>query len=355
MVPSTGDLTLPTQNAIKVGAILPLTGDVSIVGTSIEQGIGIAKDEINQTGGINGRKLEVIVEDDHYDNAASVTAANKLLSVDKIDAGIIALVHGAKSVKPVFEKARVPLVVAWDSTREIESGDYVFSTGFSTERAGIEMADFAFLRLDARKTAIVLHQDEWSEIIGPAFQKEFEQRGGSVALIERVAVGELDFRTILSKIRDQHVDSVYFPLVPVGSDVFMKQAHELDLNVMLLSGDALIPDIIAAASPAAEGVYFTNISAEDNPISQKLLGKYRTKFGKDPVALPMVAFGYDAMMAVATAAQKTPNATPEQIKDALYSVDFVGAGGRIQINPSGLSDRVENVYRIANGEPVRVE
>ncbi len=352
----TGLLTHPnTPSTIRIGAILPLTGDAAIVGISIQEGILIAQDEINQAGGINGKPVNVIFEDDRYDNTITLTATQKLLTSDKVAVGIVALVHGAKAVTPTFEQAKVPLVVAWDSTKEIEDSNYVFSTGFSTELAGKKMADFAFDRLKLRRLAIVLHEDEWSQIIAPAFRKQFESKGGQITLEEKVVVGENDFRTLITKIKNEKADGVYFPLIPVNSDAFIKQTKELDLNAQLLSGDALIPDVITAAGLAAEGIYYTNIFTEENERSSQLTRRFHEKFGADPVDLPMVTFGYDTLMAIQQAAEVSGGNTSEHITNGLYFVDMNGSGGRIKINPNGLSNRVEKVHRIENGESVPIE
>ncbi len=345
----------PAEEVIKIGAILPLTGEAAIAGVSIQQGIEIAVEEINKAGGIKGRQIKVVFENDEYDNKKTVTASQKLINVDKIDIGIVSFVHGAKAVMPIFEQNKIPLMVAWDSTNELEEGDYIFSTGFSTELSGKKMANYAYNELNLREVAIVLHQDEWSEAIAPAFKQKFQELGGEVLLEEKVAIGESDFKTIISKIKSKNADAVYLPLVPVNTDMFLKQAKELALKSQILSGDALIPDIIMAAGDAAEGVYFTSIYVEDNEISQALTEKYREKYGEEAPALPMVAFGYDAMLAIKSAIESAEEITPEGIKDALYSVDIIGAGGQIKIRANGLSERIEKVFKVQNGEGILVE
>lgn len=337
---------------VKVGAILPLSGDSAILGVSMQEGILLAVEETNQAGGIGGKKVDVFFEDDHFSNTASATAASKLIVSDQIDVGITALINEAKAVQPIFEENKIPLLVGWDSTSEIENSQYLFSAGFSTEANGKKMADFAFDDLQLRKIAVVLHQDEWAEIIAPAFQKEFESKGGKIVLFEKVPVGEDDFRTVISKVKTANADGIYFPLVPINSDLFLKQVREQNLNVQLLTGDAFIPDVVLAAGTASENVYFTNIFTEDNAVAKQLLESYRQKYGKEPDALPMVAFGYDSVMAIAKAAESAGGTDSESIARGLYTVDIEGAGGRIKINPNGLADRVEKIYQIQNGEPV---
>jgi len=343
------------EKVFKIGAILPLTGEIAMVGVSIQQGIEIAVQDINKAGGIKGRQIKVVFENDEYDNKKTVTASQKLINVDKIDIGIVSFVHGAKAVMPIFEQNKIPLIVAWDSTNELEKGDYIFSTGFSTELSGKRMANYAYNKLNLRKVAIVLHQDEWSEVIAPAFKEEFQELGGEVLLEEKVVVGESDFRTIISKIKTKGADVVYLPLVPMNTDMFLKQAKELGLEAQILSGDALISDIIIAAGEAAEGVYFTSIYVEDNEISRDLDKKYREEYGEEAPALSMVAFGYDAMLVIKSAVEKAEETTPEGIKDALYFVDIIGTGGQIKIEVNGLSERIEKVFRVQNGEGVLVE
>lgn len=216
-------------------------------------------------------------------------------------------------------------------------------------------ADFLWNQFNARKVAVVFVQNDYGVGLKDAFVTEWESLGGELLLAEGVAQDATDIRASLLKVQAAEPDAVFFPAYRAVGVVGLKQMKELGLNVALYTGDAFIPDVITAAGDAAEGVYFTNISVEGNAVTQRLLEAYREKFGKEPDALPMVAFGYDAVFAIKQAAENSNSTTPTGIAQGLYSVDFTGAGGEIQINEQGLAKRVEKIYQIRNGLEVLVE
>ena len=133
-----------TSVPIKIGAILILTGDFSQYGVAMQQGIELAVGEINAKGGFNGRPLQIVFEDDSYltrGPIGAVTAAEKLVSEDKVVASLVTAINDGKPAAPTFERNKIPLVVLWDSNKQLEDlGDYVFGIGFSTEWAGQKMA-----------------------------------------------------------------------------------------------------------------------------------------------------------------------------------------------------------------------
>jgi branched-chain amino acid transport system substrate-binding protein len=206
-----------------------------------------------------------------------------------------------------------------------------------------------------KRVAVIFHDDEWSGIIAPSFVHEFEEKGGEIVMQERVAVGESDFKTIIQKAKGLSPDGVYLPFVPVNTDIFLKQAKEMDLNAQILSGDALIPEIVQAAGSTAEGIYFTNIYDGDNEVSNKLKGLYFREFGHEPSELPIVSFGYDAVQVIKKAIENTSTQTPKEIAAALRSINIFGAGGWIKMDSNCLANRVEKIYQIRDGNSVLIK
>lgn len=322
---------------IKIGAILPLTGDVAILGEEVKKGMEIAEEEAKNEG-IN---IRIIYEDDQsLSPVAAVNAANKLIQQDKIKVGLTMLVEESRPIAPIFNRAKVPLIVLWDSNRFIkEAGEYIFSNGFSTEKAGEIMGKFAYFNLKLRKVAIVKHVDPWAEIISESFENAFREAGGTVVYKETFQPTETDYRTSIAKIKKMKVDGIYFALIPPNSALFLKQVRELNLPVTLLTGDALIQDVIDAAGEAAEGVYFTNIFTEPKKASM-LTEKYEKKYGKSPIDVTLVSFGYDGIMLVIKAIRMG-----KPLKEALITI----------LGEDRSADRVEKIYRVVKGRPKEVE
>jgi branched-chain amino acid transport system substrate-binding protein len=261
------------EKEIKIGTILPLTGDFAIFGEEIKKGIELAVDEAKKTG----VPLTVFYEDDQsLSPTAGINAANKLIIANKIDVGLTMIVEESRPISPIFNKNKVPLLVLWDSNRFVkEAGEYIFSNGFSTEKAGEKMAKFAYSKMGFKKVAVIKHVDPWAEIISESFEAKFGNLGGKIVFRETLQPTETDYRTTIAKIKKAVPDSVYFPLVPPNSALFLTQTKELGLRVPLLTGDALIQQVIDAAGKAAEGVYLTNIYTESDKATL-LTEKYRT-------------------------------------------------------------------------------
>lgn len=335
-VSSRGEQPAPiaSDDPLKVGVILPLSGDLAALGEEVQKGIAVAVAE----AAVDGKKIEIIYEDDGFDPKRSVSAANKLLSVDKADVVLTMLVEEAQPIMPLFESAQVPLLVLWDSNALIaEGGTYSFSNGFSTEHAAKDIATYAYTVLGLRTIAVIGHVNPWAEISIAAFKNRFEALGGSVLFTEVFQTDTTDYRAVIAKAKSAQADGVYFPLIPPGNARFLIQAKELGLASTLLTGDPLIADAIAEAGAAAEGVYYTNIHTD---AAQELTGRYRTAFGTDPFDLTLVSFGYDGVMKILEA---------DRVDGSLQS------GLENVFGPGRTADRRERIYRVEQGVPKQKE
>jgi branched-chain amino acid transport system substrate-binding protein len=327
--------TLPMQRAnkegLEVGVILPLSGGLAVLGKEVQAGIELGIEEANRTG----LSLAVIYEDDESLAPTSIIkAANKLINVDRVDVVLTMLVEESRPIAPIFNSSKVPLVVLWDSNSFIkEAGEYVFSNGFSTENAGELMAEYAYLNLSLRKISIIRHIDPWAEIISESFEIQFTNLGGTIAQKESFSPEEADYRTALIKAKQLNVDGIYFPLIPPSSADFLIQTKQLGVNVTLLTGDALIQDVIDVAGGAAERVYFTNVYTDDK---DKLTQKYKEKYGFEPIDMTLVSFGYDGVAKITEAVK-----TQKEIKDALASL----------FGENRSADRAEKIYKVVDGKP----
>jgi branched-chain amino acid transport system substrate-binding protein len=323
---------------IKIGAILPLTGDFASIGNEIKKGIEIGVDEAKG----NGQSLVMFYEDDQsLSPVAAINSANKLILVDNIDVGLTMLVEESRPVSPIFTKNKVPLLILWDSNRFIkEAGSYIFSNGFSTEKAGELMAEFSFSTLGLKNIAIISHVDPWAKIISQAFGDKLKNLGGTIGHAEEMQSSETDYRTSITKIKKTNPDGIYMALVPPNSALFIIQSRELGLRVPLLTGDALIQDVINAAGESSEGIYLTNIYSESSE-ANLLKQKYRAKYKSDPLDINLVSFGYDGITKVVAAVASKQ----KSLQEALFSI----------FGESRSSDRPEKIFWINKGIPSEIK
>ncbi|MBI4168146.1 MAG: ABC transporter substrate-binding protein [Candidatus Aenigmarchaeota archaeon] len=342
----TGQVT--AREEVKVGAVLALTGDYGVFGTAMQRGIEIASEELNAGRDI---RYKLIFEDDgNFEISRAVYASRKLVDVDNVDTAFVTAANEAKSISPIYEASKTPLIVLWDSNEELAGlGNYTFGIGFSTERAAGSMAEFSY-NLGARNVSIVYTFDDWSNLISKSFQERFEALGGDITLFQGTDFYEKDFRAVITK--SEKADAIYAPLLLPSR--FLRQARELGFQGYLLSADSLGQDQIDAAQNAADGVYYTNVYAEENEKIRNILEKYRAKYDEEPNVLPLTAIGYDAMFAI-DAAVRAKGIGREQIKDGLYEIEVEGATGQIDFDESGLSPRFERIFVVSDGKPVLVE
>ena len=337
-----------TNNPLVIGAILPLSGDFGALGEEVNKGALIA---------INEAKAEFpditfISEDDQFSAKSMVAAAQKLISTDGISAAFTMAVQEAKPIAPVFNKAKIPLLVSWDSNEFIKTGgDSLYSIGFSTEGAGEKMAEYAYAKLGIKKVALIYHIDEWANLITGAFRAKFKALGGVVVLDEQTIVGTKDYRTLIARAKVAGADAIYFPMVPSANSIFASQARELKFTGVFLNGDGFIQSEIDAAGLAAEGIYFTNVYGERLSV---LAEKYKQKYGVDSGDIIFASFGYDAVNTL-IAAYRIARQSDISITKALKRVDIEGIGARIMMNGMRYSERQEKMYKVVNGVPVLAE
>jgi len=338
----------PIAKGIKIGSFLPLTGDFGSLGEEIKKGADLAVEEAKA----NGVQVEYISEDEALDPKKTVTVVQKLLTIDKVDAALTATIQEVKPVATNFNQARVPLVAVWDSNNYVKSaGDHIFSIGFSTEGNGEKMAEYAYRDLKLRKVALVLHIDEWSELISKAFVEKFTALGGEIVLQEKTLPTEKNFKTVIAKIKDTRADGVFFPLFPGSCGLFLKQSQEMGLKSVFMTGDSFSQDDITIAGAAAEGVYIANLFGDN---TKELVEKYKAKYGKDPAYPVFAGFGYDGITMILNA-HKNSGEKNISLRDALTKVNMQGTIAPITMDGKTYSEKIEKIDKVVNGSFVTVK
>lgn len=322
---------------LKVGAILPLSGDLAALGEEVKRGVELAEEEAKS----EGLNIRVVYEDDQYTPTIAVSAANKLMNVDMVDAAMTMFVEEAKPMAPVFNANKTPLLVLWDSNEFIKGNEYLFSNGFSTEKTGEAMAEYAYNELHMKTVATIGHIDPWADIISATFNKKFWELGGKVVYDERFTTDTADYRMAIATIKQENPDGVYFPLMPMNNARFLMQAKQLGLNRPLMTGDTLIQDVISETGSASNGVHYTNIYSAN---ADALAKKYKAKYRQESMDTTLVSFGYDGLMKIVDAAKVKGNTT-KGITSGLKSIFGEGRS----------ADRIEKIYKVVGGKPEEIK
>ena len=338
---------------IKIGAILPLSGDAALYGVSPQKGMNVALDEINKYGGIKGKKLIIQYEDSKALPNDGVAACNKLITIDKVKAIIgDAASSVTLAIAPIVEKNKVVLLSPLSSAPAItNAGDYIFRIVPSDLFGGKIAAYFAVKDQLWEKVAILYINNDFGVGLKDVFKNELEALGGAVVIAESADQGSTDFRTQLFKIKKSKPEAI-FVIGYRETPKILIQMREIGLKIPVLgTGDMEDPNLIKIARKAAEGIFFTQLKYDITDSTSSLVefvNRYKMKYNTEPDIF--AAYGYDAMRLLAYAIGQS-DFTGEGIKNALYQVkSFKGVTGEISFDANGDVIQTMGVKTVKNGK-----
>jgi branched-chain amino acid transport system substrate-binding protein len=340
------------QNTIKIGALLPLSGQNSVYGTEIMNAIDLAKDEINSRGGINGKVLEIIYEDDKADPATGVSAMQKLVTTDGVPVVLGSWASGVvTATAPIAEENHVIVMAEAISPAITNAGDYIFRVQPSATLYTQKSSEFLRTR-NISTIAIININNEFGKSLKDAFVSDFESRNGSVISIEEYSQGDQDFRTQLGKIKAKAPQSVFIAGYQDTINV-IRQMSELGMTMTILAGPPFeSKSTLDSLGNLAEGVIYAYHFAPGNEASKEYEQKYLQKYGTPTGGFAPLM--YDATGIIADA-MKSCNTNTTCIKQFLYSVRYEGVTGTITFDKNGDPSLPIIMKTVRNGTFVRYE
>ncbi len=349
------------RSTIKIGYFGDLSGPTFNFGQSAKNGALMAADEINQAGGINGRKIDIVMEDDEGSPVIAATVVNKLTRQDKV----IALIAGGASgsslaAGPNAQSAKVPMISPSSTNPAVtQIGDYVFRACFIDPFQGEVMAKFSYNSLQAKTAAIMLDfNSPYSRDLTEFFELSFTKLGGRVVTSQSYTQGDSDFKGQLSSISAARPDVIYLPGYYGDIAVIAKQARQLGITQPLLGGDGWdAPELWQLAGDSINGSYISNhYSAEDpSPAIQKFVHDYKQHYGNlTPDA--HAALAYDAMRFLAEAIQRAGTTGGEKLRDALAQTkNFSGITGIISMDSERNAVKPAVILKLQDGSYIYQE
>lgn len=324
---------------IKIGAILPLSGDVAVWGNNTKEGIDLALEKINDLGGVNGAKIRIIYEDSQALPQFGVSSIRKLITIDKIPAVIDDSVSSVTlAMAPIAEENKVVILATGATAPKIsEAGEYIFRIWNSDALEGEVMANYAYDKLNLRNMAILYVNNDYGKGLEEVFKEIFTKNNGKILITEAFEQSAADFRTQLTKINNIHPDAVYLVGYPREVPQVLKQCKELGMNVQILSTVAFEdPHIIELAEDAAEGVIYPYPiePSKEEPARKQFLSEYYKKYKKDPGITCDV--GYDAVNMIVLAIKLSGGKAGEDFRKGLMMIkNYQGASGVMQFDEKG--------------------
>jgi branched-chain amino acid transport system substrate-binding protein len=300
---------------ILVGGYLGLTGNTATFGQSTQNGIVMAFDEVNAAGGVAGKRLRSIIEDDQGRPEEAATVVSKLISQD----GVIAVLGDVPSsnslaAAPICQKAGVPMITPSSTNPKVTAtGDYIFRVCFIDPFQGTVMAKFAYENKAVRKAGILRDvRADYSMGLADFFIATFTKLGGTIVGDESYSQGDTDFRAQLTKLKGLAPDAIFVPGYYNDVGLVVRQAREIGITVPIMGGDGWdSPELFALGGPALANTFFSNHYSTDdeNPAVQNFVHAYEERFKAKPDAL--AALGYDAAQFLVASLRKVAESDPE--------------------------------------------
>ena len=349
--PGAGGSTGP----IIVGYYGDLSGRTSNFGQSTKKGVEMAVDEINKAGGINGRQIQILSEDDEGRPEKAATVVTKLIDQDRVVALIGEVASGnTLAAAPKAQSARVPMISPSSTNPAVtQVGDYISRVCFIDPFQGEVMAKFAANTLKAKTAAIMLDfNSPYSRGLTEFFEASFKKLGGQVVDQQSYTQGDRDYKGQLTAIRSRNPDVIYIPGYYGEVGVIAKQAQQLDIKTPLLGGDGWdAVQLWELGGNALNNSYISNHYSVDDPSPaiQKFVSDFKARNGSAPDAL--AALGYDAMRVLADAIKRAGTTEGPQLRDAINATkDFPGVTGTISIDKDRNAVKPAVVLKLEDGK-----
>ncbi len=371
---------------LKLGALIPMTGDLQAYGESCYTGVKLAEKQINDAGGVLGGKLVIKVGDTQTKPQPGIDAAQKLISIEGVS-GIIGALSSGVSIpvaQSVTKTAEIPQVSPASTSPVItglDDNDFMFRSVPSDAFQGVALAKV--VSDEGYKNLAVLYvNNDYGEGLADSFKSAFEKKGGKVSQSLAYEPGNASYRGELSKAASGGAQALLLIGYPENGVTILRQALEEGYFRKFVFTDGLkAPEIIdAIGAKYLDGSFGTAPQAmTDTPAAQRYLAAYKKQYGQVPPK-PFIDTSYDATYMLALAAQKAGSTNGKAIRDALRSVcnppgekilpgqwakavkllakgkdiDYVGASGSVDLDKNGDVSGTFAHWMIKNGKIVTV-
>ncbi len=341
---------------IKIGEYASLTGKEATFGQSSHNGTQLAIDAVNAAGGVLGKPLELLTEDDGSKQGQSATIIKKFIARDHVVA-VLGEVASGRSLEaaPICQAERIPMVSPASTNPTVtQKGDYIFRVCFLDSFQGAAIAKFALGSLHLKRVGVLFcNSSPYSVGLVQYFSNRYVADGGQIAAQFAYQDGDKDFKAQLTAIKAANVDAIFVPGYYTEVSLICIQARELGLAIPLFGCDGWeSQELIGVGGAAVDGCYFsTHYSATyPSPAVQDFVQRYRARYhGDTPDS--MAALGYDSAAVLADAIRRAGSTEPAALRAALAATrGFVGVTGTTTIDPERNATKSAFIIKIEGGQ-----
>ncbi|NGQ97445.1 branched-chain amino acid ABC transporter substrate-binding protein [Brevibacillus sp. SYP-B805] len=339
---------------IVVGAILPMTGNNATDGKDMYNALDMAVKELNEAGGVLGRKLKIEVADDGCDPQMATSAANKLVSLN-----VTAVVGGYCSgatlpASGVFKNANIPMIVTAANSSKLPAQGYdtlFLINGLVPDQT--QKATEYFMAHNAKRIALVHDNSAYAKDMADSAKAQIEKAGGSVIAYEAINPEEKDFSALATKLKGLSPDATYFTGYYAAGGLMIKQFKQKGVPGLFMAGDgSFSEDLIKIAGPEnAEGALISATpTAEFIEGAEEFVKEYKQAYNLAPG--PFSALTYNGMNLLADALKRANSTDHEAVKKALKETkDFKALGETITFNDQNtLNESNFAILKVENGK-----
>jgi len=334
---------------VKIGVFMSMTGDTANFGISSTNGIKMATDEANAAGGINGKQIELDVQDDRSDPSEAATIVTKFVTQDAVNA-ILGEVASSRSIAaaPIAQNAKIPMLTPSSTNPEVtRKGDYIFRSCFIDPVQGAAIAQFAAKSLGKKRAGIMVdRKNDYSTGLEKFISATFTKLGGEMVITQSYQAGDQDFNAQLTSIKGSNPDVIFVPGYYGDVALIAKQARDKGITVPFVGGDGWdAKQLYEIGGKALNGSFFSNHYSpyDTDPQVQKFVNDYKARYNSIPDALAATA--YDAARIMFDAIKRANSLEGKAIRDALAATkDFPGVTGKVTFNEN--RDAVKPIFMI---------
>ncbi|MBS3099156.1 ABC transporter substrate-binding protein [Candidatus Pacearchaeota archaeon] len=330
------------EERIKIGVTATLTGFGAPWGEDIQKGIDLAVKEVNDEGGIYGKQLEIIYEDiSELDLKMAVSAAQKFVSIDKVDLIFTQWAEDNAVVQPIAEENNILIMNIASGSRDVPRGSpYVFMIRPTDAEVTERLVDY-IISLNVDNPVMIVEQTPYFESLGALTDEIWNQKTGQNIRKYSASPTERDYRTILTKVKQEGYDVVFVYVLEDNAGLVLKNIEEFGIEALKIGftgmGD---PVVLNVAKESAEGMVYTDFDSSE----QFFIEKFKNEYGREPLVTSDLA--YDAIKVLAKVMREYGTDT-ESVKKGLELIkDFPGASGPVTFNELGERTGKEVIIKV---------
>lgn len=350
------------EKVTRVAVALPLTGDIAALGQGLKRACALALEDANAQGKFPGMKVEMAAFDDRSDPREAVSVANRIVS----DPSVVAVVGHFNSgcsipASQVYARAHLAMISPAASNpkltlQQLEPGwaypRNIFRVNTTDDVQGPYAADYALKTLKVRRASVIHDKTAYGQGVAEEFKKRFEASGGQIVSFDGINVADKDFNALLTRIRDEKAQLLYWGGDYAGGGLVVRQARDAGITVPVILSEANYdPEYLRVAGPAAEGTFITFLGAPASvlPSAQAFVKRYEARYPADELKA-YDHWGYEAMSIVLDLIHDV-GPDREKILTALPKIKHAGVLGVTQFDEKGDTlNKTITIFEVRDGK-----